>query len=89
MTLVHEDKTGDSKTSSLALTAPPQHSTAPALSSWSGPRSGRAPRVGAHCALPHLTDHSCKSNTHMELLHTLNKAVHIQLTLSWIIFCSI
>lgn len=85
MTLVHGDETGDSKTPSLALTAPPQHSTAPALSSW----SGRAPCVGAHCALPHLTDHSCKSNTHMELLHTPNKAVHIQLSLSWIIFCSI
>lgn len=89
MTLVHGDETGDSKTSSLALTAPPQHSTAPALSSWSGARSGRAPCAGAHCALPHLTDHSCKSDTDVELLHTPNKAVHIQLSLSWIIFCSI
>lgn len=82
MTSVHGDETGDSKTSSLALRSPPQHSTAPALSCWSEPCSGGVPCLGAHCALPPLTDHSCKSNTQMELLHTLNKAVQIQLSLS-------
>lgn len=71
-TLVYGDETGDSETSSLALRAPPHHSTAPTLGSWSEPGSGQAP--GARRALPHLTCHSCKSNTQMEFLHRLDQS---------------
>lgn len=79
------DETGDSKALSLFFIASPQHSTVSFLSSLLKPcqgnkrslsmgKNGQMACVCSLWSLAHLTNHSCRSTTQMELLHRLERS---------------